>query len=96
MAVTTFKWVFNRPQDVIGPGQFWGGVFGPDPRLNNGTINVTAFGLDGLTSGPQRLQVVEITTQGGPAPNERRVNVTIKNNGARCPHITVFLTVINP
>ena len=96
MAVATFRWIFNRAQDTIPPGGVWSGVLGPDPRLDNASLSVAAYGFAGLVNGPQFLEVAPLTTQSGPN-NERRVLVTIRNTGPRrCRHITLLLTVITP
>jgi hypothetical protein len=92
-------YVFNGPQDRIPPGGTLSFSIdgGWPPPYDDCTITVTAQGLTGLVSGPQFIEVIKTEMQTGPGPNERWLNVVVRNNGPReCPYIKAYVGVIRP
>ena len=95
--VTVWQYVWNAAADAIPPKGTHYHAYGPDPRINNKAVTVTAFGLDGVVSGPQFLEVVQTATRAGPAPNEFWLDIVTRNNtDRRCPMFRESVSLIAP
>jgi hypothetical protein len=91
--------IFNGAGDRIPPngGVKYFALQNPNPAWFECAVTVTALGLLGLVCGPQYLEVVQTATRAGPGPNDRLLDIVVRNNGPReCPYFKVYVGLIRP
>jgi len=97
MAVTVWEYTFNASPFAPIPAKGTKYIqIGPSPAINDCAVTVTAHGLAGLVSGPQFLELVQTATRAGPAPNERWLDLVVRNNTERqCPFFRLIVSLVH-